>query len=303
MRSREWAGFRTVVCPVDFSRPSRAALRRAAAVAIRANARLVVLYVNDPLLATAAAVALKDRAFAKRSGVELRRFVDAALGRGLRSRLRLKWRVAVGSAADEILAAAAASRADLVVMGTNGLTGAGRLFMGSTTLSVLQRTTVPVLAVPPAAGRSRTPRSWPCGPVVAAIELDRQAPDEIEVSAQVARWFGRPLLLLHVVKELAAPAWLRRTVTLQTGVAEAKSDLENLARFSRPLVRTDARVVVGHPAREIAAAAQAAGSELLITRLRDRREWFGAPRGSVSYHVLCHATVPVLACPRQWRPR
>jgi len=305
MRSNAWTGFQTVVCPVDFSAASRAALRHAAAVAVRGNARLVVLHVNDPLLTTAAAVALRDRAFARRTGVELRRFVDAVLGLRLRDRLRATTRVAVGAAADGILIAAARERADLIVMGTHGLAGAGRLFMGSTTLSVLERTRVPVLAVPSSAGRSRSKRSgWPHGPVVAAIELDQQAPEEIAVSAEVARWFGRPLVLVHVVKEFATPSWLRGSLAVRRRrLALAKDDLENLARFARPLVETHTLVVVGHPATKIAAAASAAKSELLITRLRDRREWFGARRGSVSYHVLSHAAVPVLACPPRWRPR
>ena len=116
MRSNAWTGFQTVVCPVDFSAASRAALRHAAAVAVRGNARLVVLHVNDPLLTTAAAVALRDRAFARRTGVELRRFVDAVLGLRLRDRLRATTRVAVGAAADGILIAAARERADLIVM-------------------------------------------------------------------------------------------------------------------------------------------------------------------------------------------
>jgi nucleotide-binding universal stress UspA family protein len=111
-------------------------------------------------------------------------------------------------------------------------------------------------------------------------------------------------LLLHVVKELAMPSWLRGSAAVRRRrLARAKGELENLARLSRPLVETATRVVAGHPATKIAAAAAAAKSELLVTRLRDRREWFGARRGSVSYHVLSHAAVPVLACPRQWRPR
>jgi hypothetical protein len=41
----------------------------------------------------------------------------------------------------------------------------------------------------------------------------------------------------------------------------------------------------------------------VITALRDRRGWFGARRGSISYHVLVHAITPVLALPPNWRCR
>jgi nucleotide-binding universal stress UspA family protein len=61
-------------------------------------------------------------------------------------------------------------------------------------------------------------------------------------------------------------------------------------------------VSCGRIADEIAALVAAEHIELLITALRDRRGWFGARRGSVSYHVLSHAVSPVLAYPRQWPP-
>ena len=43
--------FRSILCPVDFSPNSRAALRYAAMLARLSDAHLTVLYVDDPLLA------------------------------------------------------------------------------------------------------------------------------------------------------------------------------------------------------------------------------------------------------------
>jgi nucleotide-binding universal stress UspA family protein len=109
---------------------------------------LTVTYSNDPLLVTASAAALHDRALVQRSASELERFVERALRNTSRG-LRWTCRVSVGAASAQILKAARSARADLIVMGTQGLNGAARWFVGSTTLSVLQRTTVPVLVVPP----------------------------------------------------------------------------------------------------------------------------------------------------------
>ena len=148
MRSRRTASLRSILCPIDFSTSSRRALRSAAAIADRSGAALVVVYANDPLLVTAAATALHDNALVERSANELEQFVDRAL-RGRFRGLRWTCRVSVGSAPAQILKAARSVRADLIVMGTRGLTGAARWFVGSTTLRVLQRTTVPVLVVPP----------------------------------------------------------------------------------------------------------------------------------------------------------
>jgi nucleotide-binding universal stress UspA family protein len=306
MPATPWTGFRSVLCPVDFSEPSRLALRYAAALASRRKIGLTVSYANDPLLVAAASAALHDRTFARRSGGELRRFVDAALVGELRRRLRVKSRVSIGGADDEILKAVAATRSDLIVMGTHGLTAANRLLIGSTTLSVLQRTPVPVLAVPSAGGDvGQDASSWPAGRVVAAIELGGRARGDVDNAARIAHWFGRPLLLLHVVDEVDAPAWLQGPMTghERTRIAQASRELAALEAVARRQVDVESRVVCGRPADEIAAISAAERSPLVITALRDRRGWFGARRGSVSYHVLSHAVAPVLACPPQWRTR
>ena len=161
--SKRWSGFRSVLCAVDFSALSQRALQYAEAVAGRGKAPLQVLYVNDPLLIAAAAAALHDWQLAKRSAGELRRFIDETVVAKMKQRPRVKSSVSMGNPSDEILKAVARNRADLIVLGTHGLTGADRLLMGSTTLSVLQRARVPVLAVPRATEGLTAPvsLSWP----------------------------------------------------------------------------------------------------------------------------------------------
>jgi nucleotide-binding universal stress UspA family protein len=305
--ARRGAGFHSVLCPIDFSEQSRLALRYAEAVARRGGARLIVSYANDPLLVAAAAAALHDRRLSQRSVSELRTFIDATLKPDASKRLRLKTQVSVGSPADEILKAAARGGFDLIVMGTHGLTGANRLLMGSTTLSVLQRTTIPVLAVPWTADASNAgpSPSWPGERIAAALELgDSAAGADVEVAARLAKWFGSSLLLLHVVGDIAAPEWLGGDLSAaeRIRVAHAQQQVDALATRALRTVRTEGRVSCGRIADEIAALVEAEHIELLITALRDRRGWFGARRGSVSYHVLSHAVSPVLAYPRQWPP-
>jgi nucleotide-binding universal stress UspA family protein len=139
---------RSVVCGVDFSRASAKALRSAAAIARRGRGQLVVLFVEDPMLAAAARAAGDRRASTASTTPALERFVKKSLGRAARPRLHLA--VAVGDAADEILKTATRRRADLVVLSTHG-SGRGsmaRLWLGSTAERVLRHTRVPVLAVP-----------------------------------------------------------------------------------------------------------------------------------------------------------
>ncbi len=306
-QAKRWTGFRSVLCPVDFSDGSRMALRYAAAVAARGKAVLKVVYVNDPLLVAAAAAALHDRTFVKRSARELRDFIEATLPASSKAPTALKSHVSVGDPADEIMKAAARGRSDLIVVGTHGLTGANRLLLGSTTLSVLQQTRVPVLAVP-AAGDNMgegPSSSWPGARIAAAIEMDSSATHDLDVAARIAEWFGSSLLLIHVVSGIAAPAWLDTDFAAhdRARAAKAQRQLEALIARSGQNVATEARVVSGRVADEIAAVAAAERTGLLVTALQNRRGWFGARRGSISYQVLTHAAAPVLACPPHWRPR
>jgi nucleotide-binding universal stress UspA family protein len=263
------------------------------------------LYANDPLLVAAASVALHDRTVAHRSAKELKQFIHETLHDASLRGLRVKSRVCVGSADDEIVKAAIAGRTDLIVMGTHGLTGAERWFMGSTTLSVLQKTPIPVLAIPGAIGHlAPTLSSWPDGRIVAALELDRESRRDVDTAARIAGWLEASLVLVHVIDAVDAPSWFKRALSAHDRIraSKARRDLDACAAIARRRVDTQTRVLFGKPADEIAAVVAAVPSGLLITALRDRRGWFGARRGSVSYHVLSHAVVPVLAWPPSWQP-
>src|SRR5262245_33823015 len=95
-RASHWAGFRSVLCPVDFSENSTLALRYAEAIARRGNAGLTVTYVNDPLLIAAAGAALHDRGLVERSERELDAFVASTLAANTRKRLRVTSHVTTG---------------------------------------------------------------------------------------------------------------------------------------------------------------------------------------------------------------
>jgi universal stress protein A len=163
-RQRDRHMFGSILCPVDFSANSRAALRYGAALARRSHGLLVVLFVNDPLLVAAAAAAYDARALATTSERELRRFVTKALGASPNTR-SIRFLTAVGKPATAIVKVARDHRCDVIVMGTQGLSGPSKWFFGSVTQAVLKRTGVPVLAIPRAcrgvkAGATGV-KSWP----------------------------------------------------------------------------------------------------------------------------------------------
>ena len=137
--------FQTILCAVDFSEHSGHALRYAAVLAGRFDARLVVVNIADPLLVAGARSSSTDLLAERRS--DLRKFVDTILATGTPSK-RVQVSVESGEAAREILEVAHRERAGLIVMGSIGLTGYRKYIYGSTTGQLLKQTDIPVLVVP-----------------------------------------------------------------------------------------------------------------------------------------------------------
>ena len=148
--------FRSILCPIDFSNNSRAALRYAAMLARLSDAHLLVLYVNDPLLATAATTRPDAEAILASTENDLCRFVSTAVSKPTPPIAATLLTVA-GKPAQEILKAAERHDCDLIVMGYRGVGRASRLLFGSTTGGVVRASSTPVLAVPPARRRARLP--------------------------------------------------------------------------------------------------------------------------------------------------
>lgn len=288
----------------DPPRSQETALIHGHRFSIQAVGGLHVCYANDPLLVAAASSRLRYPGLVTQSNRELRTFIDSTLPSRSSRSVALTFRAVAGEPGVEILKAAARNRSDLIVLGTHGLTGTNHLLLGSTTLDVLQRTTVPVLAVPrAAAGDTLTvPPSWPGDRILTTVDLDKTSRSEVRAAARLAEWLGASLLLLHVIAEPTMPAWMRGDLDSQQRMllASAQRQLDALAASVRSRVHVDGRVVCGRAGDEIAAVAAAEHIELVTTVLRDKRGWFGTRRGSVSYHALSHAVSSVLACPPEW---
>lgn len=289
--------FNSILCPVDFSAQSRLALHVAARVADRFDANITVLFVEDPLLWQAAGVRFDARALAKSTEAQLRRFVERAIGRDRGDRA-IAYRIASGQPAAEIWKAARRASADLVVMGTQGLSGPKKLVVGSTTEAVLREARVPVLAVPPGAARLVHARLWLGKKIVAAVELDKHASSDVRAAARVARMFGASLLLVHVVRPVPGPPWLRAHLKDQdrARLTRARDRLQALADSVKG-VKVHIRIALGDPAEEIAALAADAKAGQVILILRRGRGLFGPRKGSITYRVLCGAATPLLAVP------
>ena len=305
--SAPWAGFRSILCAIDFSEQSRLALRYAATLASRGRATLRVVYVNDPLLTAAASVALNDHELSARSAAELRAFVEASIPPGLRRRLHLICQVGIGNPSATILAAADKTTVDLIVVGTHGLRGVHRLNIGSTTRQLLRHTRIPILAIPrPKKRRNISPSpSWPGKRIVAAIELGRPGATEVNVAAHIARSFNSSLTAVHVVTKAIPPTWLRAMLGThdRDQAARARQRLASLVNRTRSRAPIDVRVISGGVADALVSFVVKERAALVVVALQGSRRSIIDRRGSIAYSVLAHTATPVLAYPAGWHPR
>lgn len=263
---------------------------------------MTVMFVNDPLLLAAAGrMSGGRRQFVQRTRAELARFVTRAVAPPSRAESKIAIVVVTGNPAEEILRAAKRLRSDLVVIGTQGLSGFRKAFFGSTTEQVLSRVTVSVLAVPPSTGaRGATTEPMAIRRVIAPLDLAGEWQSDVTRAAKVAAAFDAELVLVHVLAQVQAPPWLRSTVgpsDLQR-TAAARKALERVKATLTPELKATARVLEGNPAHEIARLTVGLPT-LVVMSLRGGAGVWGARRGAIAYHLLTHSSTPVLAFPRR----
>ncbi len=282
---------RAILHPTDFSDASRPALGLACDLALDHAADLLIVHVADP------GTGRGDPAVPLQSLEELRQRVDEKAAR-LRSdhpALKVRSKVVEGLPTDAILAAAVESSCDLIVMGSHGRTGVGRVLVGSVAERVARRAPCPVLILkaprdsgegaqaPPVGGDSG--RTGPRFPVVLVpTDFSKRSREAL----QVAQWLlheGSLLVVAHVIEEMHVAA---------EGLVEALT--ERLREWAEPIAgsRTEYLLREGDTADEILALARETHASLIIEASHGRTGLDRLMMGSVAEKVFRGAPCPVL---------
>lgn len=289
----------TIVCPVDFSAGSRAALNYAAVLANHFGARLLVVSVDDPLLVSAAqSVGLAP--LEHDTGDELRRFTMETIPNASSFAGTLDFQVTAGKPAIEILRLAGQAHSDLIVISSHGRSGVGKLFFGTTTERVLRETATPVLVVPrdaepvvSIAGITRQLKR-----VAAPVDLTAASPHQVMVAGDIARALCVPLLVAHVIEPVYVPPNVRAAIHGADSVRRADIETRLHALLESAGVPSTAETMVlnGDTSDEIVKLADARRVGLIVIGLHS--SGLTGPRmGSVTYRVLCLTRAFVLALP------
>jgi nucleotide-binding universal stress UspA family protein len=195
----------------------------------------------------------------------------------------------------------AAKDAELLVLGSRGLSGVGGFMVGSVGLAVVAHAERPVVLVRAEGDTPGTDAGVPPSrPVV--LGLDTRAPDDtlIGFAFEAALLHGTSLRVVHAWNEppyiaYGMPPDLE--LNAQLGMAEAAAVSEALRPWRRkfPTVDVVEDSLSGRAADHLVDASHEAS--LVVVGRRIRRSPLGAHIGPVTHAVLHHATAPVAVVP------
>ena len=144
---------RTILLPTDFSGCANFALPYAAAIARAAKAKVICIYVVEPIVPAVGYTGLAEPMPIADISEQLEDSAERELPEVMHCDdlhgLDVEEVIAHGDAAAEIVRVADERSVDLIVISSHGRTGLGRMIFGSTAEAVVRHATCPVLVVKP----------------------------------------------------------------------------------------------------------------------------------------------------------
>jgi nucleotide-binding universal stress UspA family protein len=221
--------------------------------------------------------------------------------RGIAGEVTVPVLVRDGAVVPEILRTAMELPADLIVMGTHGLSGFERLLLGSVTEKVLRKAPCPVLTVPRQVGDAEPHVTFKT--IVCGVDFSGASNRAFEVALSLAEEAGGRLALLHVLESLPeedSPYYARFNVPEFRSALEqdARSQLGRLVpEEARAWCEPDEVLRYGRAYREILAVAADRHADLIVLGAQGRGAVDRALFGSTAQHVVRGAACPVLTVP------
>jgi len=294
-----------ILCPTDFSMASAHAIDLAAHLAHLYGARVAALHVVPPAVTPYPGLpAIDPHADQAVEAADLRRFCSEtarAFSAAITAGTPVDVMVHVGEPARDILESAASLRADVIVMGTHGLSGFEHLLLGSVAEKVLRKAACPVLTVPP---RAHATSSLPFKRILCAVDFSDCSMHALTFARSMAEESGSALTLVHVLEwpweEPPAPRLETLPVEQAFSLAMYRRERESDARarlatlIPEGLDNRSARVCHGKPHEQILRVAAEERSDVIVIGLHGRTAIDRAIFGSTTNHVVRAATCPVL---------
>jgi nucleotide-binding universal stress UspA family protein len=295
---------RRILCPIDFSDHSRRALDHAVAIAAWFESTVTVLHVCPVLPAASYVLGTPSLTVSPPSPQDqvsllasMRRFAAA-----IESDVPLRFEIAEGNTASEIVERASATLIDVIVMGTHGRSGIEHLILGSVTEKVIRKARCPVLTVP--RGMIDVVPAPPVlfERILCATDFSEASIRALDYALTLAQEADAHLTIMHVVEVTPAPQAdvenALESKMLGAYVAAAADDraerLESLIPdTARTYCTVDTKVAIGKAYREILRVASECETELIVLGAHGRA-MSELLFGSTANQIVRQARCPVL---------
>jgi nucleotide-binding universal stress UspA family protein len=191
MKNHEFEQVRKILIPIDFSTVSEQALYYGCHLAASWKASIHLLHVNE-----APAMMTSEQAFAFDYS-DLDKEMQDRLDH-MRQNLKSKFSAEIfihyksGFASEEIRDVAESEGCGLIIMGTHGATGLGRMLLGSHTARIIEKADIPVLAIPP-----DTELKVPAK-IAFATNFNDQEIESLFQLTEVVKPFSPQIMIIHV---------------------------------------------------------------------------------------------------------
>jgi len=290
-----------ILFPTDFSPCANEALDHALFLTRKYGATLhmlhaVVLHKDDPHNPAAhfADIDEIDRRLKDLARIEMKASVRERAGDW--HKIVMEQRRGV-SAAGVALDYARDEEIDLIVMGTHGRRGLGRLFLGSVAEAVVRYASQPVLTI---RGDGRPNQPGRIRRILVPVDFSEHSGDAIRHAGEIAATYGAGLDLLHVIEETPRPGFYDAVGCGLVGIADDLEE-EAVAQMHRlyssangSAVDVQYHAIVGNARETIIRFAEESGVGLIVIPTHGLSGLGPLLMGSVAEKVVRRAPCPVL---------
>lgn len=281
------SGLKTIVVATDFKGQSEAALEYARKLARAYGARIIVAHGLDPvqyaLVDSAPGRLLRGITQQARAALDLLR--EDLLYEGIHSHSEIRQ----GAVAAMLVDVARQYEAGLIVIGTEGMQGAGSVIVGAIAEQLVRLSRCPVLAVA-ADWNAGEFRPAPGGPVLLAMERNEATATAVSTAYSLAERFHRTLIVVHARGSAQAAAFLNPSATTlkEFGVNSTGSfPVRCIVKDGNPADAIEDAIAQHHPSILVAGVKRTSGTPGLH---------------GTAFALLARSRVPVLCVPPEPQP-
>ncbi|MDX1439301.1 MAG: universal stress protein [Rubricoccaceae bacterium] len=288
-----------VVCAVDFSEGSEAAIVQAADIAERLHCDLHLIH-SDPVFHSEFGHIDRETSLEQVLSDRVREFAVSAWGsEDAYDVIKPTVVIKLGAyAGDAIVDYANKVGAWMTVIGTHGRRGVRRFIIGSVAEAVTRRSDCPVLTVPNSASHVRP---GPEVPIVVPTDFSEHSRAALVLAEEIATWYDAPIHLIHVLEDFSVlPGFyleggLVPVYNLPTLVEYAKDHLKEFGIDTGEGRIAESYVSSGHAHLKISEYAEEIGAGCIVMATHGRTGVKHALIGSVTERTLRYAPCPVLS--------